>query len=125
MKAMIAPPAELSTEEARHIWRRVAGELAKTGILDWADRSTLAALCEVEVEMMEVDRTIAAEGGRLRKDKRGISRPHPLCKWYDQLFNRHFQLSQKLGMSPLARARLRNARMKMPRLRVREDANNV
>lgn len=103
--------------EALTEWKRVAGSLARSGILDWADRDMLAIYCDVWAKLRRVNAQLDKEGMVL-KAKTGRLITHPLAKDYYRLSAKLVSLGSKLGMTPLGRARLRAAQIKMPRLRI-------
>jgi len=113
---MTSPPARLSAA-ARGVWAELADNLERSGILDWADRSALAEYCELAAQRDAIRRQVDLEGGVIVANQRGPSRVHPLMREYHRLFLRCSRLEDRLGMNPLARARLRNERNKLPRLR--------
>lgn len=99
-----APPDHLSAG-ARAEWARVAPELHRLGVLTMADRSTMAAYCQVYAQWVEAEAAIAREGLTMMSTK-GTLMAHPAVRISHQALTLLRQYMTELGLTPASRARL-------------------
>jgi len=99
----IAPPADL-TPEALTIWRELAPEVARLGLIHGAGAGLLAEYCLLSVEWHDLHASLESEGLVIDTPRGMKGNP----KWNDllRLQRRLLRLGDRLGMSPLARARM-------------------
>ncbi len=96
----ILPPADL-VPEALEMWQELAPEVARLGLIHGEGAGLLAEYCRLSVEWREIHvRTQGeAEGMESPRRMRGL-------KELLRLNRKLLRLGDRLGMSPMARARL-------------------
>lgn len=110
------PPArpEFVTGEAREEWDRLVELLVSSGHLARIDADILAAYCATWCDYVTARTAINAEGLTITTAN-GKPRPHPLLRASERAMSRLWQFSDRLGLSPLARARIDATRAKAAR----------
>lgn len=102
-------PQLLSTEAKRE-WNRIAGELARIGVLALVDRATLAAYCEAWAEWARLTKEtqqIVANGEQYITGANGVFYAHPTFKLRDQANSYFLKCAAELGLTPSARSRIK------------------
>ena len=94
------------TATARAEWRRIVPELMQAGVLTRLDASVVRLYCEAFADYMDAGKTIRKEG-KSYKQENGMMRPHPAVAQRNAAERRMTGLLDKLGMTPLARTRIR------------------
>jgi len=89
------------------------------------DLETLALYCQEWATFERVQTELAAAGDDVTNPKTGQARPNPLLVESLRSQMRLLQLSKKLGVTPLSRARLAEARANRPRLKVHRGAGSA
>ena len=82
--------------EARKQWKALARPLARAGVLATVDQDVLAAACEVWADFLSIRLQLQADPSNWR-----------LMAAKDRVLGRWINLSDRLGLSPAARARVR------------------
>jgi len=100
------PPTWLSAE-AKAEWRRIVPKLEAAGILATIDRAGLALVCEAWSEYRAADRILKREGLTYKSEEDGITRRHPMMKVKNDAAIRWAQLSQRFGLTPSDRTRIK------------------
>lgn len=99
----IQVPTDLSTEALKH-WHEIAADLARLGLLHGEGARLLAEYCRLTVRWQAVYDRLRAEGVAMVSQRgRGGS---PRLKELLRTSHRLLDLEDRLGMSPLARARM-------------------
>jgi len=91
--------------EAKKLWKELAPELKKRGLLTALDRAAFSGLCASYGHMVEMERIIQKEGSTI-VDNRGVTRKHPAVTILNQFFSLFKSFSEMFGLSPLARERI-------------------
>lgn len=99
------PPANLQGA-ALTIWTETVRELEKLGTLDSADRGILALYCEARAELGWAMNKVRREG-RIVPTAAGGQKPHPAMAIKNAASLRCARYAAELGLTPVARARLR------------------
>lgn len=95
----ILPPADLSPEALEH-WHDLAPDLARLGLLHGEGAGLLAEHCQITVQWRDILT-------RMRREGEGIESPRRMRALRELLHceRRLLRLEDRLGMSPMARAR--------------------
>jgi P27 family predicted phage terminase small subunit len=96
----IVPPADLGPE-ALEIWEELAPEVARFGLIHGEGAGLLAEYCRLSVQWQEVHARMRGEGA-WTESPRGLRALKDLLR----INHRLLDLGDRLGMSPLARARM-------------------
>lgn len=99
----IVPPADLSPEALEH-WHDLAPHLARLGVLHGEGARLLAEHCRLTVQWQEAYDRLRAEGVAT-VSQRGMG-GSPRLKELLRISHRLLDLEDRLGMSPMARARM-------------------
>jgi len=97
------PPADLGPEALKH-WRDLAPDLARFGLLHGKGAGRLAEYCRLTVQWHEAHARVRAAGVAAQSERSmgGTAALKELLR----LNHRLLDLGDRLGMSPLARARM-------------------
>jgi len=101
------PPADLP-EAARAEWRQVVPLLWERKITEVLDMNILKAYCQSAAMVWECDRLLQTEG-LVNEGPRGALREHPAVKVRSVALEQMRRLSVELGLTPLARGRVKAA----------------
>lgn len=106
------PPAGISMS-ARKVWRRLAPELERLGVLRSTDATAFATLCRILADLYEVEAVLAREGpteiesiivgGEVVGERR---KPHHLSSQRNVLRRQFLSFGAEFAMTPTARARV-------------------
>lgn len=99
----IVPPADLTAEALEH-WHDLAPDLARLGLLHGRGAEFLAEYCRLSVRWHEVHVRVKAEGAAMASER--AMGGNPALKELLRLNHRLLDLGDRLGMSPMARARM-------------------
>lgn len=98
-------------DEAREEWDRVIVELDAKGVLDRLDRAMLAAYCAAWSTWSACQREIT-DKGLIGKNKSGATVQNPYLSVAAQALRQMHELGSDLGLSPLARTKLKTGRVR-------------
>ena len=107
--------------EARKLWKELAPQLKKLGLLTALDGTAFTGLCVSYGRIVEMERIIQKEGSTI-VDNRGVTRKHPAGTILNQSFSLFKSFSEMFGLSPLARQRL--IIPEAPQMSLRERLDN-
>jgi P27 family predicted phage terminase small subunit len=88
------------------LWRSLAPELKRLGLLTPADLGAFAAMCVVWGEAMEAAAAVRSEGQTTVGDK-GTLKKHPQMTILNEMLAQFRQWCAEFGLTPAARQRLR------------------
>jgi len=92
--------------EARRLWRSLAPELIRLGLLTPLDRAAFAGYCQLYARWRQAERVLAVEGETI-PGHRGVLRKHPMLTVARQALELMRKFGEEFGLSPAARQRLR------------------
>ena len=98
-QAPIRCPRWLS-DAAKRIWRGLAPDLQRRGILTPLDRALLAVLCETLAQHRAATAAIELDG------LIGGGEAHPLTEWASETARQALAIAHDFGLTPLGRAEL-------------------
>ena len=93
------------TPYGKSVWRRTVKELEPLGLLNPADRETLAAFCDA-ASFTKDTRDLLVADGLTRVGQRGETVKHPMFQVWRQSTSVVESLGSTFGMNPAARLRL-------------------
>ena len=105
--AVPACPSCLS-DEAKKEWRRLAGELARLGLLTRIDRSQLAAYCQAHALWLEAVQALGRYGTMV-KSPNGFPMQSPYVAVLNKQVDIMTRIAAEFGMTPSSRTRIRTA----------------
>jgi P27 family predicted phage terminase small subunit len=99
-------PRELAPE-ARREWRKLAGELARLGLLTIVDGNALAIYCQAWAQYKRATTTLEAEGLEVKCGRRAdAKKAHPALRTQSEAIETIRKFSALFGLDPADRARL-------------------
>lgn len=112
----LKPPRTL-TPEARKVWRQLTHELEGTGVLRSTDSIVFGQLCQVIVDIEEVQETIRRDGLMVEvtvvgKDGETYTneKAHPLLGQRNQLRRQLASLAAEFGLTASSRSRVQGSK---------------
>lgn len=99
----LEPPCELS-EEAEAIWRRLAPDLGRAGVLTPWDLDQFVRCCEAIVDARRARKML--EAGLLVRGRRDGMVANPTWRIYREADAQQRAWAQEFGLTPSARSRL-------------------
>jgi P27 family predicted phage terminase small subunit len=106
LASLPAPPARLTSRDAKEAWCTDGGDLVKAKMLTRLDLRALADLCQAVGRMRACERDIEKHG-MTYVNKDGEPRTHPSVTRLEKLHSTVLALQEKLGLTPASRQRLR------------------
>lgn len=105
-----AAPPHLSTpaglpKESQKLWRQLAPELERLGLLTAADLPALLMTCVSGGLAIEAAKMIRSEG-LFRRDENGVQRKHPAAQVFRDAAAGYFKQAAKFGLTPVDRSGL-------------------
>ena len=98
-------PEHLS-DLARGEWDRLAGELARAGVLTSVDTTTLAAYCEAFAQWVGAKAIVATDGITMLNTF-GTMVVHPAVRIADISVKQMVRLASELGITPASRSKVK------------------
>jgi len=92
-------------EYGAKLWRKIAPELLKAGVLTEWDRSSFETLCSSYHMMRKAEAELALDGLTVRDD-RGGTKKHPAAAIFKAASDTYSKHAELFGLSPLSRQRL-------------------
>ncbi len=92
-------------KHGRELWRRVAPELLKAGILTMWDKSSFETMCS-SYHMMRIAEAELAKEGLTVKDDRGGVKKHPAAAIFKASSDTYSKHAELFGLTPVSRQRL-------------------
>lgn len=103
--ATVQPPKHLG-KLAATLWRKLAPQLARNGLLQAVDEEALAVYCETWQQYREVAEELAREG-RTIESANGTTIPHPLAGQLSTLREHLRKWASEFGFTPASRERIK------------------
>lgn len=91
--------------EAKKLWRQLAPEMRRQGLLTVLDRAAFAALCQSWARWRQAEEVLAVEG-LTKPGHRAVLRKHPLTTVAQQYQQMVKVWCQELGLTPSSRGRI-------------------
>lgn len=91
--------------EAKKLWRQLAPEMRRLGLLTPLDRGPFAALCQCWARWRQAEEVLAEEGMSM-PGHRGVLRKHPLTSVAAQYQAALKVWCQEFGLTPAGRSRI-------------------
>jgi P27 family predicted phage terminase small subunit len=108
-----AEPEKDLSAEAKRVWRRLAPELLRVGVLTEVDRLEFGRLCELVVMVKDLRRQLKAEGFTIVAEVTGRdgskgerTRKHPVADLLHQTETRLTTLSDRFGLTLSGRVKI-------------------
>lgn len=100
----IVPPDFLS-EKAKSLWT-FAVEQAPEAMLTSLDFSVFANWADTMAKIIDCEETLKKEGHFIQDEKTGLSKPHPVAKYQNELKHLLRQYLTELGFTPASRSKV-------------------
>ncbi len=92
-------------EYGKTLWKQLAPELQRLGLLTELDITSFAALCCCYARARQAAEILERDGD-ISVNERGLARKHPANQIYRHNWNNFRQLAIEFGLAPSARTRL-------------------
>lgn len=92
-------------KHGQELWRKIAPQLLKAGVLTEWDRSSFETLCS-NYHMMRISEAELARDGLTVRDDRGGVKKHPAAAIFKAASDTYSKHAELFGLSPVSRQRL-------------------